>query len=136
MLTLDERKQVCKTIVDAAAGRTLTGPHRSDLLVRHLANDSAAATCSTGEQKALLTGIVLAQARLATRLSGETPIVLLDEIAAHLDATRRAALFDMLGELKCQAFLTGTDAAVFAPLGETAQRLSVEAATVGPPKPD
>ncbi|MCP4382024.1 MAG: DNA replication/repair protein RecF, partial [Hyphomicrobiales bacterium] len=105
---------------DAAAGRTLVGPHRSDLSVRHGPKDMAAEACSTGEQKALLVGLVLAQARLVTKLTGEAPIVLLDEIAAHLDETRRMALFDLLVDLRCQAFLTGTDAAVFAPLGEHA----------------
>jgi DNA replication and repair protein RecF len=115
---------------DAAAGRTLAGPHLSDLRVRHLPKDAPAETCSTGEQKALLIGLVLAQARLATKLSGETPLVLLDEIAAHLDATRREALFRVLGDLGCQAFMTGTDANVFDALGETAMRLAVDAGTV------
>jgi DNA replication and repair protein RecF len=91
-----------------------------------------AGSCSTGEQKALLVGLVLAQARLVARLAGETPIVLLDEIAAHLDETRRAALFGLLGALGCQALMTGTDAAVFAPLGDTAQRLVVADGAVRP----
>src|ERR1019366_5712886 len=90
---------------DARAGRTLAGPHRSDLRVRHGPKQAAAETCSTGEQKALLIGLTLAEARLAVQLSGETPIVLLDEIAAHLEAVRRAALFDALHALGCQAFL-------------------------------
>jgi DNA replication and repair protein RecF len=110
---------------DAAAGRTLSGPHLSDLRVRHQPKQAAAEICSTGEQKALLIGLVLAQARLATRLSGETPLVLLDEIAAHLDAERRAALFAVLDDLGCQAFMTGTDASVFASFGERAQFLAV-----------
>ncbi len=109
---------------DAAAGRTLSGPHLSDLRVRHAPKQMAAETCSTGEQKALLIGLILAQARLAARLSGETPLVLLDEIAAHLDATRREALFAVLDDLGCQALMTGTDAAVFAPLGARAQHLA------------
>jgi DNA replication and repair protein RecF len=117
---------------DAAAGRTLSGPHRSDLRVRHGPKQMAAESCSTGEQKALLIGLVLAQARLAANISGETPIVLLDEIAAHLDETRRAALFDLLEELGCQAFLTGTDTSLFASLGERAQHLSVRDAAVTP----
>jgi DNA replication and repair protein RecF len=117
---------------DAAAGRTLAGPHLSDLRVRHGPKEAAAETCSTGEQKALLIGLVLAQARLATQLSGETPIVLLDEIAAHLDETRRTALFDVLDDLGCQAFLTGTDAGVFAPFGGRAERFLVRDATVTP----
>ncbi len=117
---------------DASAGRTLSGPHLSDLRVRHGPKQAAAEICSTGEQKALLIGLILAQARLATRLSGETPLVLLDEIAAHLDAERRAALFAVLDDLGCQAFLTGTDAAVFAPFGERAQHLSVAEGRVTP----
>jgi DNA replication and repair protein RecF len=115
---------------DQAAGRTLLGPHLSDLKVRHAPKDADAATCSTGEQKALLIGLILAQARLAARLSGETPLVLLDEVAAHLDETRRAALFSALLAQDCQAFLTGTDTAVFAPLGDAAQSLSVSDGTV------
>jgi DNA replication and repair protein RecF len=110
---------------DAQAGRTTMGPHLSDLRVRHGPKQAAAETCSTGEQKALLIGLTLAEARLAERLSGETPIVLLDEIAAHLDETRRAALFSLLDELGCQTFMTGTDEAVFAPLGEAVQRFGV-----------
>jgi DNA replication and repair protein RecF len=110
---------------DAAAGRTLFGPHLSDLLVRHGPKQMPAESCSTGEQKALLIGLVLAQARLVARLTGETPVILLDEIAAHLDEMRRSALFAVLDELACQAFLTGTDTTVFAPLGAKAQRLAL-----------
>jgi DNA replication and repair protein RecF len=117
---------------DAAAGRTLSGPHRSDLRVRHGPKQAAAETCSTGEQKALLIGLTLAEARLTARLTGETPVVLLDEIAAHLDEVRREALFAVLDELGCQAFMTGTDANVFAPLGDRAERFSVRDATVTP----
>jgi DNA replication and repair protein RecF len=117
---------------DAAAGRTLFGPHLSDLLVRHAAKDMAAETCSTGEQKALLIGLVLAEARLAAKLTGERPIVLLDEIAAHLDETRREALFGVLDELGCQAFMTGTDRSVFAPLGDKACLLEVSDGHVHP----
>ena len=117
---------------DAAAGRTLAGPHLSDLRVRHAPKQAAAEICSTGEQKALLIGLVLAQARLAARLSGETPLVLLDEIAAHLDAARREALFAVLDDLGCQAFMTGTDVAVFAPLGEKLQHLAVADGRVTP----
>src|SRR5690606_21959904 len=97
---------------DRAAGRTLEGPHRSDLLVRHRPKNMQAELCSTGEQKALLTGLVLSHARLVRELTGTPPILLLDEIAAHLDAGRRAALFDILADLNCQAFMTGTDAAL------------------------
>jgi DNA replication and repair protein RecF len=115
---------------DAAAGRTLAGPHRSDLRVRHGPKQVAAETCSTGEQKALLIGLTLAEARLAAQLTGETPILLLDEIAAHLDGVRRAALFAVLDELGAQTFMTGTDVDVFAPLGDRAERFSVRDGTV------
>jgi DNA replication and repair protein RecF len=115
---------------DAHAGRTLLGPHLSDLRVRHGPKQAAAETCSTGEQKALLIGLTLAEARLAARINGETPIVLLDEIAAHLDETRRAALFALLDGLDCQTFMTGTDEAVFAPLGQRVEILAVSDGTV------
>ncbi len=115
---------------DAAAGRTLTGPHRSDLLIRHREKDMPAAHCSTGEQKALLVGLVLAHAGLTGRISGFPPVMLLDEIAAHLDAGRRAALFDLIDDLGGQAFMTGTDAAMFAALGDRAVHFTVDAGTV------
>jgi len=117
---------------DRAAGRTLEGPHRSDLLVRHRPKAMPAELCSTGEQKALLVGIVLSHARLTGEMSGLTPILLLDEIAAHLDGGRRAALFSILEELNCQAFMTGTDAALFSSLQGRAQFLTVDHGTVGP----
>ncbi|TCZ55980.1 DNA replication/repair protein RecF [Roseicella aquatilis] len=101
---------------DAAAGATLTGPHRADLLFTHAPKDIPAALCSTGEQKALLVAVVLAHAALIAAARGFAPLLLLDEVAAHLDATRRAALFSALAALPAQAFLTGTDAGVFAPL--------------------
>ena len=115
---------------DRAAGRTLEGPHRSDLLVRHAEKDMAARLCSTGEQKALLIGIVLAHAKLVGTIAGMAPIVLLDEVAAHLDQFRRAALFDVLEALNCQAFMTGTDRELFADLGDRAQFLHVENGTI------
>ncbi|MDX8532676.1 DNA replication/repair protein RecF [Mesorhizobium sp. VK25A] len=115
---------------DRAAGRTLDGPHRSDLLVRHRPKSMPAELCSTGEQKALLVGIVLSHARLTGEMSGLTPILLLDEIAAHLDAGRRAALFSILEELNCQAFMTGTDAALFSSLAGRAQFLTVDHGSV------
>ena len=115
---------------DRAAGRTLDGPHRSDLLVRHRPKDMAAQHCSTGEQKALLTGLVLSHARLVSELSGAAPVLLLDEIAAHLDSGRRAALFAILAELDCQAFMTGTDPELFSSIRTTAQFLHVSAGTV------
>lgn len=117
---------------DRAAGRTLDGPHRSDLVVRHRPKAMPAELCSTGEQKALLVGIVLSHARLTGEMSGMTPILLLDEIAAHLDGGRRAALFSILEDLNCQAFMTGTDAALFSSLKGRAQFLTVDHGTVGP----
>lgn len=117
---------------DCAAGRTLEGPHRSDLVVRHRPKAMPAELCSTGEQKALLVGIVLSHARLTGEMSGMTPIMLLDEIAAHLDGGRRAALFSILEELNCQVFMTGTDAALFSSLKGRAQFLTVDHGTVGP----
>ncbi|PZQ60469.1 MAG: DNA replication/repair protein RecF [Sphingomonas taxi] len=97
---------------DAAAGRTLTGPHRADLIVTHVDKGRPAATASTGEQKALLLGIVLAHAELVARLAGRAPVLLLDEVAAHLDPVRRAALFARLAPLG-QVWMTGTEAALF-----------------------
>lgn len=110
---------------DAAAGRTLDGPHRADLLVRHREKGMEAERCSTGEQKALLTGLVLAHARLVANITGHAPILLLDEISAHLDEGRRAALFDLIDGLRGQSFMTGTDQTMFAALGERAQFFTV-----------
>lgn len=115
---------------DAGAGRTLEGPHRADLLVRHREKDMEADRCSTGEQKALLTGLILAHAQLNADMTGFAPILLLDEIAAHLDSNRRAALFDRIHALGGQAFMTGTDRAMFSALGERAQYFTVKEATV------
>jgi DNA replication and repair protein RecF len=99
---------------DGAAGRALTGPHRGDLAIFHVEKDRPAAECSTGEQKALILNLVLAQAaRLSRAESAPNPIILLDEVAAHLDLARRAALADELTALKLQAFLTGTDESLF-----------------------
>jgi DNA replication and repair protein RecF len=117
---------------DRAAGRTLDGPHRTDLVVRHRPKDMPAALCSTGEQKALLIGLVLAHARLTGELTGIAPVILLDEIAAHLDEGRRAALFSIIDDLGGQAFMTGTDRALFSSLGDRAQFLTVSAGTVQP----
>jgi DNA replication and repair protein RecF len=111
---------------DASAGRTLEGPHRSDLLVRHRGKDMEAARCSTGEQKALLVGLILAHAELVATMTGFAPILLLDEIAAHLDEGRRAALFDRIDALGGQAFMTGTDAQMFSSLGARAQFICVD----------
>jgi DNA replication and repair protein RecF len=101
---------------DAAAVRALEGPHRADLIVTHAAKAMPAGSCSTGEQKALLIAIVLAHAALVARRSGRPPILLLDEIAAHLDAGRRAALYERLTAMGVQAWMTGTDPALFADL--------------------
>src|SRR5690606_20770696 len=101
---------------DADAGSAQWGPHRSDLAVSHRGRAMPAAECSTGEQKALLISLLLAHARLQADSRAGPPILLLDEVAAHLDAARRAALFDSLGALGAQAWLTGTDEALFADL--------------------
>jgi DNA replication and repair protein RecF len=99
---------------DGAAGRALTGPHRGDLAIFHVEKDRSAAECSTGEQKALILNLILAQAaRLSRAETAPNPVILLDEVAAHLDLTRRAALADELTALKLQAFLTGTDESLF-----------------------
>jgi DNA replication and repair protein RecF len=111
---------------DTAAGRTLAGPHRSDLSVTHVAKGHPAARCSTGEQKALLLGIVLAHADLVAEQAGQRPILLLDEIAAHLDPLRRAALFERLAQGGGQVWMTGTEPGLFAGLGETAGWFRVE----------
>jgi len=116
---------------DAAAGRTLDGPHRSDLLVRHREKDMEAARCSTGEQKALLIGLVLAHARLTADMTGYAPILLLDEIAAHLDEGRRAALFDLVHGLGGQSFMTGTDRSMFSALADRAQFFNVAHGGIG-----
>jgi DNA replication and repair protein RecF len=110
---------------DAAAGGARQGPHRADLSLTHASKGLPAALCSTGEQKALLVGLVLAHATLITAARGVAPILLLDEVAAHLDATRRAALFEALPTLGAQAFLTGTEAEVFRPLAAASLMLAV-----------
>lgn len=111
---------------DRAAGRTLDGPHRSDLLVAHAPKGMPARLCSTGEQKALLIGLVLAHAELVARRREAAPILLLDEVTAHLDAERRAALFEEILRLGAQAWMTGTDAAAFSWLGGKARFWGVE----------
>lgn len=110
---------------DVAAGRTLVGPHRSDLGARYTAKRIPAAQASTGEQKALLISLVLANARALAEDFGAPPILLLDEVAAHLDANRRASLFDEICGLGAQAFLTGTGSELFDTLGERAQAFEV-----------
>jgi DNA replication and repair protein RecF len=114
---------------DKAAGRTLTGPHVTDLAVRHGPKDMAASHCSTGEQKALLIGLILAHAGLVRQMSGMAPLLLLDEVAAHLDPRRRAALFQRLQALGGQVWMTGTDMALFDGLPTGAQRMVVTQGT-------
>jgi DNA replication and repair protein RecF len=110
---------------DRAAGRTLLGPHRSDVDVVFVEKFMPAALSSTGEQKALLLGLVLAHADLVAEIAGMTPVLLLDEIAAHLDRGRRVALFERLAALGAQVFMTGTDAALFDDIPAGAARYSV-----------
>jgi DNA replication and repair protein RecF len=101
-------------IRDAESGRTMVGPHVSDLAVRHTGKRADARDCSTGEQKALLISIILAETReLARARGGMAPLLLLDEIAAHLDVMRRAALFEEIAALGAQAWMTGTDLSLF-----------------------
>jgi DNA replication and repair protein RecF len=118
---------------DAAAGRALTGPHRVDLAVIHRERGRPAQECSTGEQKALILNLVLAQgARLSRAKAQPNPILLLDEVAAHLDLVRRAALFDEIEALSLQAFLTGTDEALFDHLKGRALGVRVDASHLDP----
>ena len=107
---------------DMRAGRTLIGPHRTEVHVTHKTKALPAALCSTGEQKALLIGVILAQARA---LGDKSPILLLDEVAAHLDEVRRAALAEELLDLNLQVFMTGTDQSLFSDFGPRAQILHV-----------
>jgi DNA replication and repair protein RecF len=109
---------------DAAAGRTLSGPHRVDLIVTHLDKARAASLASTGEQKALLLGIVLAHADLVAERTGQPPVLLLDEVAAHLDPSRRAALFTRLAG-RGQVWMTGTEDALFDAIDGRATRIAV-----------
>lgn len=117
---------------DAAAGRTTAGPHRSDFAVRHLEKDMPAEQCSTGEQKALLIAVVLANARLQAAECGMAPLLLLDEVAAHLDRDKRGILFEELLSLGVQAWLTGTDRQLFEELDNQAQFYTVADATLRP----
>lgn len=118
--------------LDRAAGRTTSGPHRIDLSVTHAGKGMPAGLCSTGEQKALLIGLILIHARLVSQMTGITPLLLLDEIAAHLDPIRRRALFDALERLRTQCWMTGTDPVLFADLGQRAQYFTVQSGTVRP----
>ena len=133
---VDVEDQYLRTLANArerdrAAGRTLDGPHRSDLVVTHGPKEMPARLCSTGEQKALLLGLVLAHAELvAARQDGIAPILLLDEITAHLDEIRRAAMFAEILRLKAQAWITGTDKSAFSALENNARFFSVTEAGI------
>ncbi|OED45995.1 DNA replication/repair protein RecF [Leisingera sp. S232] len=110
---------------DLAVGRTLVGPHRTDLIGTYRTKGVPARDCSTGEQKALLVSLILANARALAQREGAPPILLLDEVAAHLDAARRAALYDEICALGTQAWMTGTGSELFEGLGDRAQMLEV-----------
>jgi DNA replication and repair protein RecF len=112
-------------VQDAESGSTSLGPHRSDLVAADAFRGEPAGRCSTGRQKAFLVSIVLAEARLRRARHGDLPILLLDEVAAHLDPRRRAELLVILAELGAQTWLTGTEPALFTPLGRTAQLFHV-----------
>src|SRR3954468_11040470 len=115
---------------DAAAGRTLDGPHLTDLTVLYAPKNIPAADASTGEQKALLIGLVLAHAGLIAEMTGFAPVLLLDEVVAHLDPGRRAALYDALGRLGAQVFMTGADPAAFADTADKAAVFTVSSGQV------
>jgi DNA replication and repair protein RecF len=119
------RRLAAARAADGAQGLTALGPHRGDLAAYHSNTHISAAQCSTGEQKALLIGVVLAFARLMARRRGEVPILLLDEVAAHLDRARREALFTGIAASRGQAWLTGTDPNLFDGMSGTAQFLTV-----------
>jgi DNA replication and repair protein RecF len=117
---------------DAAAGRTLDGPHLSDLAVSHAGKGIPASEASTGEQKALLIRLVLAHAGLIKEMTGFAPLLLLDEVVAHLDPARRAALYDALSELAAQVWMTGADPAAFGDIVGRAQVFEVRNGSVEP----
>ena len=112
---------------DAQSGGAAVGPHRSDLSVVHLAHGRPAEVCSTGEQKMLLIGVVLAGARLQRRERGVGPLLLLDEVIAHLDERHRRAVFDAVGDLTAQTWYAGCDPTPFRPLGAMAQVVCLNA---------
>ena len=119
---------------DAAAGRTLEGPHLTDLVVVHGPKGIPAGEASTGEQKALLIRLVLAHSGLLAEMTGFAPVLLLDEVIAHLDPVRRAALYDALGELGAQVWMTGADPQAFAEIAGRAQMFDVSPGKVAPRK--
>lgn len=112
--------------LDAAAGRTLTGIHRSEMRVTHLEKQMLAELCSTGEQKALLLSIVLSQARAGAMWKGVVPMLLFDDVAAHLDSTRKLELFEEICQIGAQTWMTGTDAGIFGDLGKKLQVFHIE----------
>jgi DNA replication and repair protein RecF len=118
--------------IDAAAGRATAGPHRDDLSAVHAATGRAAARCSTGEQKAMLLSLILAHSDCVARLRGARPVLLLDEVAAHLDPSRRAALYERLAGQGGQAWLTGTEAALFADMPGPVTRFRIAGGRIGP----
>jgi DNA replication and repair protein RecF len=115
---------------DAAAGRTLDGPHLTDLQVIYAPKGMPARDASTGEQKALLIGLVLAHAGLVAETTGITPLLLLDEVVAHLDPARRAALFDELAKLGAQVWMTGADPASFGEIGASSKIFNVDSGQI------
>ena len=115
---------------DRAATRALEGPHLSDLIVSHGPKNAPAEHCSSGEQKALLIGLILAKVELIKEIEGAAPLVLLDEVAAHLDEARRMALFGEILRLGAQAWMTGTDRSLFAPIAQDAQILAVNGGNI------
>ena len=115
---------------DSQRGGAATGPHKSDMEVIYATKNVPAAHCSTGEQKALLIGLVLAHGRMMAAERGAPPVLLLDEIAAHLDESRRVALFERLEKLGGQAWMTGTDPVLFESIHQKAQFFDVESAQI------
>src|SRR6476660_2650777 len=115
---------------DAAAGRTLDGPHLTDLQVVYAPKNMPARDASTGEQKALLIGLVLAHASLVAEMTGITPLLLLDEVVAHLDPSRRAALFNELARLGAQVWVTGADPAAFTDIGASGEIFDVDSGRI------
>ncbi len=128
----DRFKATLKTLrpADAIRGGSAEGPHRSDLIVIFKDTGRAADQCSTGEQKALLIGLILAQTMMVKAEKGTPPILLLDEIAAHLDEHRRKSLYDLLGEIGCQTWLTGTEINLFENIKDTAQFFEVKNSSI------
>lgn len=115
---------------DAVTGGAASGPHKSDLHVVYASKNMPADQCSTGEQKALLIGLILAHARLIKSERGNPPIILLDEVAAHLDENRRAALYEILGDMRAQCWMTGTESTLFDAARHNAQFFTIENAHI------